>query len=128
MERRVQEIELPGGEKVLARIGVLDAEEVGALGEEEFAFRDVGVVDRLAGRVGRLGELIGGMGTAVLDAARAARPDEVSATFGVELVAKAGRTVAVLADGEAKASLSVTLTWRAEHPTGVDGTSAGAGA
>lgn len=33
-------------------------------------------------------------------------------TFGVELSAKPGKAVALLADGEAKANLSVTLTWR----------------
>ncbi|MEE1938816.1 CU044_2847 family protein [Streptomyces sp. TRM 70361] len=135
MERTVQEIELPGGERVLARIGVLGAAEgdLPALpapdDEPEYAFRDVGAVDHLAGRVVRLNELITGVGTAVLDAARALRPDEVAATFGVELVARSGRAVAVLADGEAKASLSVTLTWRPGDggPGGAGGTGGASG-
>ncbi|MBA0051541.1 hypothetical protein E0L36_11745 [Streptomyces sp. AJS327] len=116
-ERALREIELPGGELVLARVTVLDAEDLpegpdlreGP--EDDFGFADVGALDRLAARVDRLGEVISGVGSAVVDAAASARPDEVSATFGVELVAKSGRAVAMLADGEAKASISVTLRW-----------------
>lgn len=110
MERRIQEIELPGGTTVLARVSVLEPGEVA--GEENgLAFEDVGVLDSLSARVDQLNELVGGVGTAVLDAARTVRPDEVSATFGVELAVKPGKAVAVLADGEAKAAISVTLTW-----------------
>jgi hypothetical protein len=117
MERMIQEIELPGGRTALARVSVLEPEETGA-DQEDLSYDDVGALDRLTARVDRLNELVAGVGAAVLDAARAARPDEVSATFGVELAAKTGKAVAVLADGEAKAAISVTLTWR----TAADGT------
>ncbi|MER5445991.1 CU044_2847 family protein [Streptomyces sp. NPDC002766] len=113
----IQEIELPGGRTALARVSVLGPEETGA-DQEDLSYDDVGALDRLTARVDRLNELVAGVGAAVLDAARAARPDEVSATFGVELAAKTGKAVAVLADGEAKAAISVTLTWR----TAADGT------
>lgn len=114
MERRIQEIELPGGAKVLARVSVLDPDEVQA-GADEFAYQDVGALDHMAARVDQLNELVRGVGGAVLDAARAVRPDEVSATFGVELALKPGKAVALLADGEAKAALSITLTWQGER-------------
>ncbi|MFH0520863.1 CU044_2847 family protein [Streptomyces sp. M41] len=121
MERRIQEIELPGGAKVLARVGVPAPEEVPA-GDDEFAYEDVGALDHMAARVDQLGELVRGVGGAVLDAARAARPDEVSATFGVELVLKSGKAVALLADGEAKAALSITLTWQPDASAAGDAT------
>jgi hypothetical protein len=96
---------------VLARVSVLSPEEVpGSAGE--FAFEDVSAVDHMAARIDQLNELVRGVGSAVLAAARTVRPDEVSATFGVELAVKPGKAVALLADGEAKAALSITLTWR----------------
>lgn len=114
MERGVQEIELPGGERVLASVSVLEPGRIPGSGGggDEFEFEDTAAVDELATRVERLNELVSGVGSAVLDAARSASPDEVSATFGVEIAAKPGRVVAMLADGEVKGSISVTLTWR----------------
>ncbi|MER5752543.1 CU044_2847 family protein [Streptomyces sp. NPDC002088] len=114
MERKIQEIELPGGQKVLARVGVLKPDEIPEGLDDDFAYEDVGALDHLGARVDQLNELVTGVGAAVLRAARAARPDEVSATFGVELAVKPGKAVAVLADGEAKAAISITLTWRPE--------------
>lgn len=110
MERRIQEIELPGGQTVLARVGILKADEIPGE-QDEFAYDDVGALDQLSARVEQLNELVTGVGSAVLAAGRAAGPDEISTTFGVELAAKPGKAVALLADGEAKAALSVTLTW-----------------
>lgn len=113
MEREVKEIRLPDGQTVLARVSVLKPEEIPASADEdEFAFDDVGALDRVAARVDQLNEVVAGVGAAVLNAAGAVRPDEVSASFGLEFVAKPGRAVAMLADGEAKGSISVTLTWR----------------
>ncbi|MFF1897384.1 CU044_2847 family protein [Streptomyces sp. NPDC058206] len=123
--RRIQEIELPGGTTVLARVSMLDPAEIP--GGDEFSYDDVGAFDQMAARVDQLNELVQGMGAAVLTAARKVKPDEVSATFGIELAVKPGKAVALLADGEAKAALSITLTWRPDHSSadgsGVDETS-----
>ncbi|WP_176096598.1 CU044_2847 family protein [Streptomyces sp. NA04227] len=100
----VQRIELPGGQVVYARVS-----PGAAYGEDD---EDVGVRDTVAARVEELGELIRGVGSSVLDAAAAVAPDEAALTFGVELTAKPGKVVAILAEGEAKASVQVTLTWR----------------
>lgn len=108
MERGVREIELPGGERVLASVGL----EGGVPGDEDYEFEDTGALDGMSARVEQLNELVSGVGSAVLEAARAARPDEVSATFGVDLTVKPGRAVALLADGQVKGAISVTLTWR----------------
>lgn len=107
MAGHVQRIELPGGQTVYARIGT-----VGGHGADD---EDVGVLDTAVAKVEELGELIRGVGSSVLDAAAAARPDEASVTFGVELSAKPGKVIAVLADGEAKASVQVTLTWQLDR-------------
>ncbi|MFF8654702.1 CU044_2847 family protein [Streptomyces huasconensis] len=107
MTGHVQRIELPGGETVYARIGT-----AGGHGEDD---EDVGVLDTAAAKVEELGQLIRGVGRSVLDAAAAVRPDEASVTFGVELSAKPGKVIAVLADGEAKASVQVTLTWQLDR-------------
>ena len=107
MARNIQKIELPGGAVVLARLNT--AGGYGGYGDDD---EDVGVMEAAAAKVEQLREVITGVGTAVLDAASAVRPDEASITFGVELTAKAGKALAVLADGEAKASIGVTLTWR----------------
>ncbi|WP_318275254.1 CU044_2847 family protein [Streptomyces pharetrae] len=125
--RRIQEIELPGGGTVLARVSVLEPDEVPG-GADEFSYEDVGALDHMAARVDQLNELVRGVGSAVLQAARTVRPDEVSATFGVELAVKPGKAVALLADGEAKAALSITLTWRGDPARpAADGTSTATG-
>ncbi|MFG3504167.1 CU044_2847 family protein [Streptomyces sp. NPDC047821] len=114
MDGRIRRIELGNGEVVYARVSTADG--YGA------ADRDVGVGDRAAAKLEQLTELIQRVGGTVLDAASAVKPDEASISFGVELTAKSGKALAVLAEGEAKASLQVTLTWRLG-----DGDSGGAG-
>lgn len=102
---RVQQIELPGGAVVLARLSTLG----GGYGEDD---EDVGFVENATAKVQQLQRLITEVGASVLEAAAAAKPDEASVSFGVELTAKSGVALAVLAAGEAKASVQVTLTWK----------------
>ncbi|MCH0538249.1 hypothetical protein I3F58_01465 [Streptomyces sp. MUM 203J] len=104
MSGQIRRIELGNGEVVYARISA--APGFGA------ADRDVGVTDRAAARLEHLTELVQRVGGTVLDAAAALKPDEASISFGVELAAKSGAVLAVLAEGEAKTSLQVTLTWQ----------------
>ena len=120
------ELELPdGGGTVLARTEVLRPEDLGSAPGGYGGYEDVTALDTLAARFGSLKETIGRVGLAVRNAAGAAAPDEISATFGLELKAKAGKAVAVLADGEAQASISVTLTW---YPSGTPERRTGAAA
>ncbi|MFI6346644.1 CU044_2847 family protein [Streptomyces sp. NPDC050560] len=100
---RIRAIELPDGSVVMARLSSTDG-----YGDD----RDVGVVDAVRGRLEQLDELIRAVGGNVLRAARAAAPDEAEISFGVELSAQPGKALAVLASGEAKASIQVSLTWR----------------
>lgn len=114
MQDRAQRIEMPDGTEVWARVSRLDAPGLdGADGyEDDGEFEDVGAWDALGARVEGLREVIGGVAGSVRQAAERVAPHETSVTFGVELSAKPGKAVALLADGEAKANLSVTLTWR----------------
>lgn len=99
----IQRIILPDGTVVHARLTASDS-----YGGDD---QDIGFFDSAAARVDQLGELVRGVGQSVLDAARAAGPDQAEITFGVELTAKSGGVLAVLASGEAKASVQVTLGW-----------------
>lgn len=113
MSSHIQEIELPDGTVVTARVGTPEG-----YGADDL---DVGFVDEARAKVEQLGELITGVGTSVLTAARAAKPTEAALTFGVELTAKEGLAVAVLARGEAKASVQVTLTWQFDKQPAQEG-------
>ncbi|MFE6840805.1 hypothetical protein ACFVFI_39060, partial [Streptomyces sp. NPDC057705] len=65
MERQIQQIELPGGETVLARVSVMRPEDVPP-GSDESVYEDVGALDHLTARVDQLNELVSGIGSAVL--------------------------------------------------------------
>ncbi|MFC7219879.1 CU044_2847 family protein [Streptomyces polyrhachis] len=115
MPYEIRELELPDGQLILARVSLAQEAELPGeqSGGEGGAFQDVGARDRLAAWARQLDRLIAGVGRSVHAAALRSAPQEVSATFGVELVAKPGKAVAaVIADAEGKASISVTLTWR----------------
>ncbi|WP_323371348.1 CU044_2847 family protein [Streptomyces katsurahamanus] len=120
MNGRVQRIELPGGAVVHARLSAPGD----GYGEDD---EDVGVAESAAARVRQLNELIGGVGAAVLEAVAAAGPDEASVSFGIELTAKSGGALAVLASGEAKASVQVTLVWQLKEQRAGEGAMAAAG-
>lgn len=115
MHERAQRIELPDGTEVWARVSRLDAPGLGGPDDADAAdgeFEDVGAWDALGARVEGLREVVGGVAASIRQATERVAPHETSVTFGVELSAKPGKAVALLADGEAKANLSVTLTWR----------------
>ncbi|MCX4905500.1 CU044_2847 family protein [Streptomyces sp. NBC_00878] len=127
MADEVTQIELPDGTVVQAR--VTDTELL-AWGSEEYT--DTGFSEALTARVEGLTELVKGVATTMREATAAVAPDEVSVAFGVELAAKPGRVVSVLTDGEAKASVVVTLTWRDGRDRGrggaaLDGAAVGTG-
>ncbi|MET9877315.1 CU044_2847 family protein [Actinacidiphila glaucinigra] len=109
MGDRARPIELPDGTTVWARVSRLEVEGGDSRIDE---WEDVSVWDDLTARVEGLEPLVRGVAASVRRAASAAAPDEVSVAFGVEVSAKPGKAIALLADGEAKANLAITLTWR----------------
>ncbi|MFF4697125.1 CU044_2847 family protein [Streptomyces chattanoogensis] len=117
MQDRAQYIELPDGTGIWARVSRLDAPGLGGrdgVDDTDGEFEDVGTWDALGARVEGLREVVAGVAASVRDATARVAPHETSVTFGVEVSAKPGKAVALLADGEAKANLAITLTWRRE--------------
>ncbi|GAA4817923.1 CU044_2847 family protein [Streptomyces ziwulingensis] len=110
---RVARIALPDGTPVWARISGA-AELPGGPGE--LSYSDTGFAERVEASVESLHTLVTGVARSLAEPLRAVRPDEVSVQFGIELTAKAGKVVGLLADGEAKAGLTVTLTWNGGPP------------
>jgi hypothetical protein len=120
MSSAITEVYLPDGTPVLARISDADQlpREAGQpVGEpRRSSYVDAGLGDRIATQMASLKGLIAGVAASVAAGTRAARPDEVSVSFGIELAARGGKVVSVLADGEAKAAITVTLTWQGAPP------------
>ncbi|AZM48595.1 hypothetical protein DMB38_24905 [Streptomyces sp. WAC 06738] len=91
-------------------------------GDDDADLEPVADWGRLASRVAGLTPLVGGVAASVRAAAAAAAPDEVSVTFGVEISAGTGKAIALLADANTTAQLSVTLTWQpGSRPAGPSG-------
>ncbi|MET7319759.1 CU044_2847 family protein [Streptomyces sp. NPDC005549] len=110
---RVTRIVLPDGTPVWARIS--GAAEL-PVPSGQLSFSDTGFGERIEASVESLNALVTGVAHSLAEPLRAVRPDEVSVQFGIELTAKAGKVVGLLADGEAKAGISVTLTWNGGPP------------
>lgn len=125
---RIARIELPDGTPVWARISGAEelqprprpgeyADSGGAPGAGTGGYEDSGFFsDRVLGRMESLNGLVQGVTRSLADALRAARPDEVSVQFGIELSGRSGTVVGLLADNEAKAAINVTLTWQGGPP------------
>ncbi|MFD7446473.1 CU044_2847 family protein [Streptomyces sp. NPDC059909] len=131
-EARITRIVLPDGTPVWARIS--GAEELerarpstpggppGGQGEAPggtpggLSYSDTGFAEQVQARVESLQGVVTGVARSLAEPLRAVRPDEVSVEFGIELTAKAGKVVGLLADGEAKGAIKVTLTWNGGGP------------
>ncbi|MFB7927182.1 CU044_2847 family protein, partial [Streptomyces sp. NPDC056081] len=138
---RITRIEMPDGTEVWARISGAEelaepAEEAEPVASTGPSFTDVGarpgsgpsftdirtdrrpdrMSDRVQARVESLHGVVTSVARSLAEPLRSVRPDEVSVEFGIELTAKAGKVVGLLADGEAKGSIKVTLTWNGGGP------------
>ncbi|RPK76871.1 MULTISPECIES: CU044_2847 family protein [unclassified Streptomyces] len=115
-DARITRIEMPDGTEVWARIS--GAEELAQPGSGP-SFTDIGagnIADRVQARVESLQGVVTSVARSLAEPLRSVRPDEVSVEFGIELTAKSGKVVGLLADGEAKGSIKVTLTWNGGGP------------
>ncbi|MGP3634710.1 CU044_2847 family protein, partial [Streptomyces sp. 24-1644] len=113
---RITRIEMPDGTPVWARISGAEELERPAGG---LAYTDIGyadLADQVQARVENLTGVVTSVARSLAEPLRAVRPDEVSVEFGIELTAKAGKVVGLLADGEAKGGIKVTLTWNGGGP------------
>ncbi|WP_262007385.1 CU044_2847 family protein [Streptomyces sp. FIT100] len=123
VENRVERILLPDGTPVWARISGTEELPVPASGPVAppgggVSFTDTGFADRVTAQMESLHDLVGGVARSIGGALGSVSPDEVSVEFGIELTAKAGRVVGLLADGEAKGAIKVVLTWQGGPPPG----------
>ncbi|MFE3742344.1 CU044_2847 family protein [Streptomyces sp. NPDC059134] len=112
-EASVARIEMPDGTPVWARIS--GAEEL-TRPSRGLSYSDTGFADQVQARVDSLQAVVTSVARSLAEPLRAVRPDEVSVEFGIELTAKAGKVVGLLADGEAKGGIKVTLTWTGGGP------------
>ncbi|WP_432073367.1 CU044_2847 family protein [Streptomyces wuyuanensis] len=121
-EARVTRIVLPDGTPVWARISGAGELERPGPGVEPggLPYSDTGFAEQVQARMESLHGVVTGVARSLAGPLRAVRPDEVSVEFGIELTAKAGKVVGLLADGEAKGAIKVTLTWNGGGPPGGD--------
>ncbi|MFJ5222002.1 CU044_2847 family protein [Streptomyces sp. NPDC088400] len=112
-EVRITRIEMPDGTPVWARIS--GAEEL-ARPSGGLVYSDTGFAEQVQARVESLQGVVTSVARSLVVPLRAVRPDEVSIEFGIELTAKSGKVVGLLADGEAKGAIKVTLTWNGGGP------------
>ncbi|WP_405388665.1 hypothetical protein OG596_12360 [Streptomyces sp. NBC_01102] len=115
---RITRIEMPDGTPVWARISGAEelVEPAGGPTYTDIGYEDL--TDRIQARVESLTGVVTSVARSLAEPLRAVRPDEVSVEFGIELTAKAGKVVGLLADGEAKGAIKVTLTWSGGGPPG----------
>lgn len=115
---RITRIEMPDGTPVWARISGAEELDGPAPGSGP-TYTDTGfgdIADQVQARVESLHSVVTSVARSLAVPLRAVRPDEVSVEFGIELTAKSGRIVGLLADGEAKGAIKVTLTWSGGGP------------
>ncbi|MEU8627069.1 CU044_2847 family protein [Streptomyces sp. NPDC048669] len=115
---RITRIEMPDGTPVWARISGAEELDLPATGAGP-TYTDTGfgdIADQVQARVESLQGVVTSVARSLAVPLRAVRPDEVSVEFGIELTAKSGRIVGLLADGEAKGAIKVTLTWNGGGP------------
>jgi hypothetical protein len=97
----IVEVELDGGQVVLAEVLVPTGGDVGAWERTRF-------------RLANFGEQVAGLSRTLLSSVRGQLPDApktVEVEFGMKLAVETGGLVAVLAQANAEASVVVRLTW-----------------
>ncbi|MFI9719256.1 CU044_2847 family protein [Streptomyces sp. NPDC052396] len=107
MSDGITQVRLDDGTVVWARIS--EAHQLSGPGEG--GYRDSSAVSRVADLAGGLSDVVHGVVGSLRAGLAAARPQEVEVEFGIELSAKAGKVISLLADGEGRASIKVRLTW-----------------
>lgn len=121
----ITQVRLDDGTVVWAR--VTEAQELrgGASGS---AYEDSSPGRRVADMAGGLADVARGVVGSLRMGLAAARPHEVTVEFGIELSARAGQVISLIADGDGKASIKVTLTWteRGDGPPDARGDGGGA--
>ncbi|MEV4441315.1 CU044_2847 family protein [Streptomyces sp. NPDC049577] len=102
----ITQVRLDDGTVVWARVS--EAQE---LGRDGGGYADSSAARRVASMASGMADVVRGVVGSLRTGLAAARPDEVTVEFGIELSAQAGQVVSLIADGSGKASVNVTLKW-----------------
>ncbi|MER8073268.1 CU044_2847 family protein [Streptomyces sp. NPDC094034] len=98
----------------LVRLRMPDDQVIWATVDEGDGPSDAGLGERITERLDGFQESLQIVASNVRNAVAAARPDEVSVEFGLELAAGNDGIVAALVGGSGKAAFKVTLSWGAQ--------------
>jgi hypothetical protein len=100
-EVEVVEVALPEGQVMLARVHAVDGIDTGP--------RDVGLRKQFS--LEGVTQTLHAVGAAVLGALDHVGPERASVEFGIDLAIKSGNLTGLLVEGDATATLRVTLEW-----------------
>jgi len=123
----IAQVMLPSGDTIWVRV---QATAPDITGERPTGAADVGLRDRIAPAVEVLHlpgftETVHGVVTSVRQALDGHRPDSLSVEFGIEITARAGALLSVLAEVGGTAQVKVTASWdrrdAAAPPLGKEG-------
>jgi Trypsin-co-occurring domain 1 len=109
----IAQVVLPSGDLIWVRVQVA---EPAAAGERADGPADVGLGERIAPAVEALrlpgfADTVRGVVTSVRQALDEHRPDSLAVEFGIEIAARAGGLLSVLAEVGGAAQVKVTASW-----------------
>ena len=109
----IAQVKLPNGDKIWVRV---EATEPGTTDGQAVGPVDVGLGQRIAPPVEALRlegftETVRGVITSVRQALDEHRPDSLAVEFGIEIAARSGNLLSVLAEVGATAQIQVTASW-----------------
>lgn len=107
MASRVVEVTLPNETVALVRATELDGAGAAA---EKVGWKDTFDFKNVSGT-------LEGVAQAIREGLAKARPDRTTVELGIELAVKNGKLTGMLVEGEANASLRVTLEWGSDQPS-----------
>ncbi len=109
MASGVVEVVLPNG--TVALVQVAEVDDDGAGPAEKVGWRDAFDLEHVSG-------MLDGISQAVRSGLGKARPSRTTVELGIDLAVRNGKLTGMLVDGEAAASLRVTLEWAADPVRG----------
>jgi hypothetical protein len=109
---RVVEVVLPN--KAVALVRATDLDEGGQVAEK-VGWQDVFSFEGVSGT-------LEGIAQAVRSGLEKVTPSKTTVELGIELAVKNGKLTGLIVEGDAKASLTVTLEWGGESESGATGT------
>lgn len=109
----IAHVMLPSGDPIWVRVQVAES---AATGEQTAGPTDVGLRERIAPAVDALhlqgfAETVRGVVTSVWEALDEHRPDSLEVEFGIEIVARPGALLSVLAEVGGSAQVRVVASW-----------------